>query len=137
MLMHHRQGPSLFISHSSDADKQQHVVSQPARGTRLDRRIRRSRVTRGRRCTMLVAPMISSAGSLSKSRVWIVRQMSSVKGQVWILARVRVSSGESRSISMRFNSVSLAISQRTIAEILHESIDSNEFSRGVKSSVKA
>jgi hypothetical protein len=49
----------------------------------------RSRVSRGTRCTTLVAAMISSAGSLSKSKALIERQMSSVNGQVSIRANVR------------------------------------------------
>ncbi len=43
------------------------IGAQRARGTRRDRRILRSRVTSGTRCTILVAPMISSAGSPRKS----------------------------------------------------------------------
>jgi len=51
-------------------------------GTSLERRIFRSRVRRGTRWTRLVAAIISSAGSLSKSKDLIERQISSVSGQV-------------------------------------------------------
>jgi hypothetical protein len=51
-------------------------------GTSFERRIFRSRVMRGTRWTRLVAAMISSAGSLSKSKDLIERQISSVSGHV-------------------------------------------------------
>ena len=87
-------------------------------GTSFERRNFRSRVNRGTRCTRLVAAMISSAGSLSESKDLIDRKISRVSGQVWMRANVRPNSGFSKSISMRRNSESFAISQRTIAEIL-------------------
>ena len=85
---------------------------------------------------MLVAAIISSAGSLSKSNVLMARQISSVSGQVWILDNVRANSESSRSSSMR-PSESFAISQSTIPEILQVSFDNNALSRGVKSSLQA
>ena len=86
---------------------------------------------------MLVAAIISSAGSLSKSNVLMARQISSVSGQVWILDDVRANSESSRSSSMRPNSESFAISRSTIPEILQVSFDNNVLSRGVKSSLQA
>src|SRR4051812_46192084 len=53
-----------------------------ASGTSFDFRSLPSRVTRGTRWTMLVEAMISSAGSLLKSRSWMPRQISKVRGQV-------------------------------------------------------
>src|SRR5262249_57083414 len=90
-------------------------------GTRRDARILRSLVTRETRCTMLVAAMISSAGSPLKSRRGMARQTSSERGQVWSDVIVRTNSGLSRSTSMRPRSASLAISQITIDDMLQES----------------
>jgi len=84
---------------------------------------------------MLVAAIISSAGSLSKSNVLMAREISSVSGQVWILDNVRANSESSRSSSMRSNSESFAISQSTIPAMLQVAFDNNVLSRGVKSSL--
>lgn len=81
--------------------------------------------------------MISSAGSLSKSKDLIERQMSSVRRPS---LNARQCSGQLRMVQVELdaaNSESLAISQRTIAEMLQVSLGSKARSRGAKSSVKA
>jgi len=103
-----------------------------ANGTIFDFRILPSRVTSGTRWTMLVEAMISSAGSLLKSRSWIPRQISSVRGQVWIFDRARTTSGSVRSISTRPSWTSFEISQRTIPEMLQVSADRSLRSFGVR-----
>src|SRR5436305_15135953 len=70
---------------------------------------------------MLVEAMISSAGSLRKSRSWMPRQISRVRGQVWIFDRARTTSGSARSISTRPSWTSFEISHRTIPEMLQVS----------------
>jgi hypothetical protein len=53
-----------------------------AKGTMRDLRIRRSRVSRGIFSTMLVAAIISSAGSEEKSSPVLSRAISSVMGRI-------------------------------------------------------
>src|SRR3989304_9972780 len=76
--------------------------------------------------------MISSAGSDRKSSERMARQTSRVSGQTWIRASARFRSRSSRSISIRPSLASLAISQRTMAEMLQVSSESKRRSRGVR-----
>src|ERR1019366_9533287 len=59
------------------------LAGDQARGTSRDRRMRRSRVTSGAPCTKLVAAMISSAGSLRKSRARLCLHTARSSGQIW------------------------------------------------------
>ena len=68
-----------------------------------------------------MAAMISSAGSPRKSKPRIARHTSSVSGQTWMRESVRISSGSSRSTSIRPSSASFPISHRTMEAMLHGS----------------
>ena len=103
----------------------------PASGTSRERFSCRSRVSSGTRCTTLVAAISSSAASPLKSRVRMARQTSKVIGQTCSRDSSRVSSGESRSTSIRPSCSSFAISHSAIAEMLHESDSSNRRSLAV------
>src|SRR6266542_3361586 len=81
--------------------------------------------------------MISSAGSLRKSRRRRVRTTASVRGQTWTLARNRSSSGSPRSSSIRPSWESLASSHRTIAEMPHRAVRRIRSSLAVTSPVMA
>src|SRR6266545_2930910 len=81
--------------------------------------------------------MISSAGSLRKSRRLRALTTANVKGQTWTLARNRSSSESSRSSSMRPSSASLASSHKTMAEIPQRAVRRIRPSRDVTSPVMA
>jgi len=90
-----------------------------AKGICLDRRSTLSRVTRRTECTMLVAPMSSSAGSESMSSSVLRRAMSQVTGHTVTSRSARRNSEVEVSKPMRCICMSLAISHKTIAEIPH------------------
>ena len=89
-----------------------------ASGMVRDLRRTLSRVSSGTLWTTLVAAMISSAGSLRRLSLVLALAMSMVMGQIWIDPSARESVTSSMSISIRPSWASLAISHKTMAEML-------------------
>src|SRR5664280_961912 len=81
--------------------------------------------------------MISSAGSLRKSRARICLHTARSSGQIWMFESARAKSAESMSRSIRPNCASLANSQITMAEIPHWSFASTSRSLTVSCPLRA
>ena len=111
------------VTYVGPCDRPFFAFTQPlpgmARGTSFERRMTRSRVSNGMLCTILVAAMSWSAGSLSKSRRAEARATARSSGHICMRFRTRLTSRSSRSMSIRPRSISLANSQRTIAATDH------------------